>query len=225
MPEIGTSGLMSGDGKRDGFTSEHPRPSSTLPVKPRSQSSAKAKRRLESRRGTQECVRYTLFANISCFLQKCNLLSYDIALGKVLGVHSMLEEAMAETDKSPDILVQECLKSLEISLLGDWDVLVFLYRHRASLASAEQLARLLGYPSKAVGDALDRLESQRLIQRSRSSQGVRFYQFLFSEANLAPESCFRRLMSLAENRTGRLLLVNNLRQRVGLHIGAKGKTK
>jgi nucleoside-diphosphate-sugar epimerase len=34
MPEIGTSGLMSGDGKRDGFTSEHPRPSSTLPVSP-----------------------------------------------------------------------------------------------------------------------------------------------------------------------------------------------
>src|SRR5450756_2943769 len=58
---------------------------------PVSQNSAKAKRRLESRRGTQECVRYTLFANISCFLRKCNLLSYDIALGKVLGVHSMLE--------------------------------------------------------------------------------------------------------------------------------------
>ncbi len=33
MPEIGTSGLMSGVGNRDGpETGQHPRPTSTLPV-------------------------------------------------------------------------------------------------------------------------------------------------------------------------------------------------
>jgi len=31
MPEIGTSGLTSGDGKRDGLYAPHPRLSSTLP--------------------------------------------------------------------------------------------------------------------------------------------------------------------------------------------------
>ena len=31
MPEIGTSGLMSGDGKRGGAQRQYPRPSSTLP--------------------------------------------------------------------------------------------------------------------------------------------------------------------------------------------------
>jgi hypothetical protein len=31
MPEIGTSGLMSGDGKRGGARRQYPRPSSTLP--------------------------------------------------------------------------------------------------------------------------------------------------------------------------------------------------
>ena len=31
MREIRTSGLMSGDGKRDGAKRQHPRPSSTLP--------------------------------------------------------------------------------------------------------------------------------------------------------------------------------------------------
>ena len=32
-----------------------------------------------------------------------------------------------------------------ISLLSEWDVLVFVYRHGASLTSAEQIARLIGY--------------------------------------------------------------------------------
>ena len=130
---------------------------------------------------------------------------------------------MAEKNKSSDILVQECLKSLGISLLGDWDVLIFLYRHRVVLASSEQIARLLGYPTKAVNDALDRLESRGLVKRSRSSEGVCLYQFVFSEEHLAPESCFGRLMSLVENRTGRLLLVKRLRQGVDFHIAAKGK--
>jgi predicted transcriptional regulator len=130
---------------------------------------------------------------------------------------------MAEKNKSSDILVQECLKGLGISLLGDWDVLIFLYRHRVILGSSEQIASLLGYPSQAVSDALDRLESQGLVRRSRSSLGVRFYQFVFSEGHLAPESYFRRLISLAQNRSGRLLLAKRLRQGVDVHIAAKGK--
>ena len=32
MPELGTSGLMSGEGKRDDALRQHPRPSSTLPA-------------------------------------------------------------------------------------------------------------------------------------------------------------------------------------------------
>ena len=32
MLEMGTSGLMSGDGKRGGVQRQYPRPSSTLPV-------------------------------------------------------------------------------------------------------------------------------------------------------------------------------------------------
>jgi hypothetical protein len=130
-----------------------------------------------------------------------------------------------EQEKSLDFLVQECLESLGISLLGDWDVLVFLYRHQVSVASTEQIARLLGYPANVVGDALDTLESLRLVQRSRDSQGVRLYQFVFSEVHLPPESCLRQLLTLAENRTGRLLLAKKLRQRVGSHLVGKGTLK
>ena len=131
---------------------------------------------------------------------------------------------MEEKYKSPNIHIQDCLKSLGLSSLADWDVLVFLYRHQASLASAEQIAHLVGYSINAVGDSLDRLESQGLVERSRPSRGVRFYQFVVTEAHRAPEGCFRQLISLAENRTGRLLLVKHIRQNAGLQIAARGKT-
>lgn len=124
-----------------------------------------------------------------------------------------------------DIRIEECLKILGISMLGDWDVLVFLYRHRASLTSAEQIARLLGYPSKTVADALNRLESHKMLERSRSSQGARLYEFVFPEAHLAPESCFRWMLGFSETRPGRLQLIKHLRHGVGLNIQTKGTTK
>jgi predicted transcriptional regulator len=125
----------------------------------------------------------------------------------------------AAQEDTLDVLVQECLQSLGITGLCDWDVLVFLCRHPNSLASVEQIGRFVGCPGNAVGDALDKLESRGLIKRSRASQDVRMYQFVYSEALLAPESCFRQLMALTENRSGRLLLAKKLgRQRVGPHL-------
>jgi MarR family len=133
---------------------------------------------------------------------------------------------MSEKEKSAASMVQKCLEELGISSLCDWDVLVFLYRHHASLVSAEQIGRLLGYPSKLVGQSLDTLESLKLVQRSRASQGVRLYQFVYSQIYLPPEGCFQQLMALGENRAGRLLLAKELRQRGGgIHIAAKGSTK
>jgi DNA-binding MarR family transcriptional regulator len=70
--------------------------------------------------------------------------------------------------------VQSCLDGTGISLLSEWDVLIFVYRHGASLTTADQIARLLGYESRVVSDVLDRLEREKLIERSRPSQGVFF---------------------------------------------------
>jgi hypothetical protein len=42
---------------------------------------------------------------------------------------------------------------------------------------------MLGYPSTVVADALDHMESVKLIRRSRASQGVRLYQFGSFEAD------------------------------------------
>jgi hypothetical protein len=127
----------------------------------------------------------------------------------------VMHNPVLETGQFAGSHVQECLNQLGLSAPEDLDVLVFLYRHVASLANAEQIAGFLGYSPSAVGDALDRLESHKLVQRSRPSRGVRLFQVVLSEGHFAPEGCFRRLMTLAETRSGRLLLVNHLRQKRG----------
>lgn len=109
-----------------------------------------------------------------------------------------------DQEKSLDFQIQECLTRLDISSPVEWDVLAFVYRHQASLANADQIARMLGYPSTVVGDALDHLESLKLIRRSRVSQGVRLYQFVSSEADPSSQSCFQQLITLAENPAVRL---------------------
>jgi hypothetical protein len=114
-------------------------------------------------------------------------------------------------ENSHDFLVQENLKSLGISLLSEWDVLVFLYRRGTSLTSAAQIAHLLGYNRTAVTAALDRLGSLELIHRSRGSQGVRLYRYS-APPDPSRDSCIKNLMGLAVKRSGRLLLLKYLQR-------------
>ena len=137
------------------------------------------------------------------------------------GKHTM-KVYQVDPGKSLDSQLQECLTHLGISSPVDWDVLAFVYRHKASLANAEQISRMLGYPGIAVADALDHLESLKLIRRSRAFQGVRLYQFVSSEADALSRNCFRQLIALAATRAGRLLLLKKLRQhRAGLSTAKK----
>jgi DNA-binding MarR family transcriptional regulator len=111
--------------------------------------------------------------------------------------------------------VIERLQVLGVELLTEWDVLVFLYGHAASLCTAAQIAQLIGYDKAEIVAALHRLEALGLIQRSRVSQGIRFYRFS------APVETSRRaglleLMTLAQNRAGRLLLLKHLKRPVFL---------
>jgi hypothetical protein len=105
--------------------------------------------------------------------------------------------------------VLEHLKTLGVSTLSEWDVLTFLHRHSTSLTSAAEIALLLGDNKAAVSAALDRLASLDLIQRSRGSQGVRLYR-ISVPTDSSRYSSFMELMSLAENRDGRLLLRKHL---------------
>jgi DNA-binding transcriptional regulator GbsR (MarR family) len=127
-----------------------------------------------------------------------------------------------DQEKTLDSQIQDCLSRLGIAALVDWDVLVFVYRHQASLTNADQIARMLGYPSTVVADALDQMETFKLIRRSRASQGVRLYQFVASEADPQSHSCFQQLITLAENPAGRLVLIKKLRQhRTSLSLAKK----
>jgi hypothetical protein len=113
-------------------------------------------------------------------------------------------------ENPPDFQVEDWLKTLGVASLCQWDVLVFLCRHLASLVSAEHIARLLGYETGAVVAALDSLESLGLVDRSRVDQGVRLYQFAAPE-NTGRGDTLGRLLTLAGSRAGRLLLTKKLR--------------
>ena len=102
-----------------------------------------------------------------------------------------------------------------------WDALAFLYRHGTSLASAEQISRLLGYRSDSLFKALDSLTASGLVVRSRNSRGLRLYRLAGSVPALD------ELIGMADGRQGRLLLIEQLRQRAmgterrvhgGLHL-------
>jgi DNA-binding MarR family transcriptional regulator len=97
---------------------------------------------------------------------------------------------------------------LGISLLTDWDLLAFVYRHGASLTSTDQIARLIGYESAVVGAALDRLERDKLIERSGPPRGVRLHRI---SAEAGHWRCLQQLASLTETRAGRLLLTKLLK--------------
>lgn len=102
------------------------------------------------------------------------------------------------------------LQTLGITSLCQWDVLMFLYRHQTSLVGADLIARLLGYASDPVVAALDVLDLQGLVARSRVSQIVRLYQFT-APSDPPRGNAWARLLALASDRTGRVRLSRHLR--------------
>ena len=112
-------------------------------------------------------------------------------------------------EKSQDALVER-FDALGLAFLTEWDALVFLYRHPVSLCTAAQMAELIGYDKGEIAAALNRLEALGLVQRSRVSQGIRFYRFSMPEEDFR-RSCLIELMDMAQNRTGRLILLKHLK--------------
>ena len=106
--------------------------------------------------------------------------------------------------------LQGCLNGLGISRLCELDVLIFMYRHSLILARSEQIASLVGHELTAVGCALQQLEREKLIKRSRSSQEVFLFRFLALE-DAERKYCLRQLISLLESRVGRVTAVSELK--------------
>ena len=123
--------------------------------------------------------------------------------------------------------IRDHFEALKIYHVAEWDVLAFLSEHGTTLASAEQIARLLGHSRVTVGCALDLLTGSGLVQRSRSSNGVRLYRFSTLIASDSLRFSLNELMKAAKDRKGRLLLIHYLqqistkkalRERSGLHL-------
>jgi len=114
-------------------------------------------------------------------------------------------------------LVHKHLETLRIRQLAEWDVLAFIHRHGTSIASAEQIARLLGYGNAPVGAALDGLASAGLVQRSRNAHGVRLYRCTANFADESRRRSLEELMKVAEERQGRLLILRHLQQAAAGH--------
>jgi len=115
-------------------------------------------------------------------------------------------------EEFPSNSVLKCLQVLGVSLVAEWDTLAFLHSHSASLGTAAEIARLIGYEKADIGAALHRLEQLGLIHRSRPSQGTHIYKFSESPET-GRSSCLLKMMSLAQSRTGRLLLLKHLMRR------------
>jgi predicted transcriptional regulator len=113
------------------------------------------------------------------------------------------------TTVEPD-LFRKNLEALHVRHLAEWDVLAFIYRHGTNLASADHIARLLGYGKAVVGAALDSLTSSGLVKRSRNSHGARLYEIAAAiPGDLGP--CLEEMMKLTEGRRGRVMLIAHLK--------------
>jgi DNA-binding MarR family transcriptional regulator len=109
-----------------------------------------------------------------------------------------------------DADVDGLLKTLGITSLCQWDVLVFLYHHQTSLLGANLIAHLLGYASDPVVAALDVLAFLGLVERSRVSQVARLYQFTVP-SDPERRDAWMALLPMAGDRTGRVRLAQHLR--------------
>jgi hypothetical protein len=117
-----------------------------------------------------------------------------------------------EPEQSLQLQIRACLTGMGISSPIDWDVLVFVYQHQSSLTNAEQIAHMVGYPPTVVNDALENLESLKLLRRSRASSGASLYRCVPSVADSVSYGYFRQLIAAVEDRTGRLGITKELRK-------------
>jgi MarR family len=108
-------------------------------------------------------------------------------------------------EENLEFSVERSFEDMGMFLLSEWDVLAFLSRHGTCLTSIDQIARLTGCEGTVVSAALDRLEREMLIERSRPSLGVCLYRVLTLN-DPERERRLQHLLALWESRGGRLAL-------------------
>jgi DNA-binding MarR family transcriptional regulator len=102
------------------------------------------------------------------------------------------------------------LEMLGISVVAEWDVLLFLLRHGTTIASDANMVRLIGYSPSVIKSALEGLTKAGLIQSSRSD-GTGLYKLIPLDTP-ARQDCLEALIKMADLRSGRLQLIGALRK-------------
>ena len=108
-----------------------------------------------------------------------------------------------------DADVQHWLQSVGVESLCQLEVLSFLHHHPITFLPPEYLARLLGYRTDPVVDALDSLSALQLLKWSAQSRGAHSYQFIVPSVPSRTDA-LERLLALSAHRSGRLLLRRHL---------------
>jgi DNA-binding MarR family transcriptional regulator len=112
-------------------------------------------------------------------------------------------------DRVTDDDVRGWLHTIGVESRCQWDLVVFLSRHRTTLMSPESLARLVGYRCETVTAAIDSLEALQLVKRA-GSHGARLYEI----ARVVPprRAALERLLAMSEVREGRITVWRHLRR-------------
>ena len=113
-------------------------------------------------------------------------------------------------EKIADAEVRECLRTVGVESQCQWDLLIFLHRHRTTLMTPERLATLMGYGFETVVTALDSLEALQLLQCVESYR-ARLYELSLPAAPLR-RAALERLLALSDLREGRLAVWKHLRR-------------
>ena len=93
----------------------------------------------------------------------------------------------------------------------DLDLLLFFVRHPRVLLSSDQIAALLGYTVKRLGDSLEALVTAKLLSRTQKPSGVaRLYVFADGDT----PDWLSSLVELASTREGHLAIRNALADRL-----------
>lgn len=117
---------------------------------------------------------------------------------------------MHPSDDITDADLAAWLDTLGVTTQTQWDVLVFVYRHRMSLVGAHLIAHLVGYADAPTVAALEALALLGLVERSRVSQTARLYRFT-GPSDPPRREAWSQLLALTGERAGRLRLARHLR--------------
>jgi hypothetical protein len=113
--------------------------------------------------------------------------------------------------------IQDCLGIIGISLLSDWDLLTFVYRHGPSLTTTDHISKLVGYEKNSRRCSARSAGTRNAYRTCGGPRRARLYRMSTSK-DAQHRGYLQQVIALSESRDGRLLVVRLLKP-VGRNSG------